>query len=57
VDTQSLSTIYDPFSVTIQYECDTGTISLTTDITSKTYTIGAASMTIAPAYSSSITGC
>jgi len=57
VDTQSLSTIYDPFTITIQYECDTGTISLTTDITSKTYTIAAASMTIAPAYSSSITGC
>jgi len=57
VASQSLSTVYDAFSITIQYECDTGTISLTSDITSKTYTIAAASMTIAPAYSSSITGC
>ena len=57
VDTQSLSTVYDPFDITIQYECDTGTISLTSDIATNTYIIGAASMTIAPAYSSSITGC
>jgi len=57
VDPISSSTVYDPFEITIQYECDTGTISLTSDLSTQVYAIGAASTTIAPVYSSSITGC